>query len=238
MNHKELKKENRKALKILIIVMILSGLGGGILGTALSLLEGSTFVEHLQTMAKQMFQVMIPWGIPVTMLAFQLPAIVLLGNARKKYKNWDGEEEKTAEIIDKILNTVLFLCNLSVPLCIFFMSCMRKRMTVIEFIEFLISVFIAMGIQQKSVDLIRLMNPEKKGSVYDFQFQRKWFESCDEAEQKKVGEASYKSYKITQMSCMILWLILYILDAGVLPIFVVLLILVISSVSYMIEAMK
>lgn len=238
MNQKELKKENRKALIILVVVMILSGLGGGILGVARSFLEGSTFIENLQTIAKQIFQSIVPWGIPVTVLGLLMPAILLLRKANRNYKRWDGEEEQTAELIDKILNKVLLLCSLSVPLCIFFISCIRTKMTGIIFVEFLGSMFIAMGIQQKSVDLIRLMNPEKKGSVYEFKFQKKWFDSCDEAERKKIGEASYKSYKVTQMSCVILWLILYVMDAELLPIFVVLLIFCISTVSYMMEAMK
>lgn len=238
MNKKELKKENRKAFLSLIVVMILSGLGGGILGVASSFLEGSTFAEKLQMTATQIFQRIVPWGIPATAVGLLIPAILLLQKAYKNFKRWDGEEEQVAERIDRILNKVLLLSSLSVPLCIFFISCIRTKMSGIMFVEFLAAVFIAMGIQQKVVDLIRLMNPEKKGSVYEFKFQKKWFDSCDEAERKKIGEASYKSYKATQMSCIILWLILYVMDVGLVPIFVVLLIFCISTISYMMEAIK
>ena len=38
------------------------------------------------------------------------------------------------------------------------------------------------------------MNPEKKGSVYDLKFKKKWFESCDEAEKEVIYQSSYKTY--------------------------------------------
>ena len=36
------------------------------------------------------------------------------------------------------------------------------------------------------------MNPEKTASVYDMKFQKKWLETCDEAEKIIVGKCAFK----------------------------------------------
>ena len=35
------------------------------------------------------------------------------------------------------------------------------------------------------VDLEKKLNPEKKGSVFEMQFQKTWLESCDEAQKQQ-----------------------------------------------------
>ena len=51
-------------------------------------------------------------------------------------------------------------------------------------------------IQQKSVDCVKIMNPEKTASVYDMKFQKKWLETCDEAEKIIVGKCAFKAFNI------------------------------------------
>ena len=75
----------------------------------------------------------------------------------------------------------------------------------------LIGVFVAGLIiltieQQKLVNLTKEINPEKKGSIYDVKFQKKWEASCDEAELFAIYKSAYRSYCITQRLCIILWL--------------------------------
>jgi len=41
------------------------------------------------------------------------------------------------------------------------------------------------------------MNPEKTASVYDMKFQKKWLETCDEAEKIIVGKCAFKAFNIT-----------------------------------------
>ena len=41
------------------------------------------------------------------------------------------------------------------------------------------------------------MNPEKKGSIFDMHFSKKWADSCDEAEMIMACKAGYKSFKAT-----------------------------------------
>ena len=102
-------------------------------------------------------------------------------------------------------------------------------------------IVMAIG-QQKIVDLTKKLYPEKRGSVYDVKFEKKWFESCDEAERTAIGQAAYHAYKATNMTCLLLWMVLVIgnmlFDFGLMPIAVVTLIWLISTVSYCLHAMK
>ncbi len=242
MNQKEIKKENRKALKWLILVMVLCGLAGGIIGFFSAFIEESDLAVNIVDITKQLLQTISPWGILLVIVVLQIPSFIYLRKAGRKFKELDEDDEEAYEIIDKDIQKAMLFANVSTPFNIFFLSCTAIDHTMIVVTEFLISVILALIVQQKSVDFIRMMNPEKKGSVYDFKFQKKWLDSCDEAEHKKIGEASYKAYTVTQISCLVLWLILLVADkmfhTGVLPIFVVLLIFTISMLSYMIESMK
>ena len=40
--------------------------------------------------------------------------------------------------------------------------------------------------------LTRRINPEKQGSVYDTKFFEKWVDSCDESEQRQMGQAAFQ----------------------------------------------
>lgn len=62
-------------------------------------------------------------------------------------------------------------------------------------------------LQQKLVDLTKRLNPEKKGSVYDTKFQKKWYESCDEAERAIIGQCAFKAYQAMVRVCLGLWVV-------------------------------
>ena len=76
-------------------------------------------------------------------------------------------------------------------------------------------------LQQKLVDLCKRLNPEKQGSIYDTKFQKKWFESCDEAERLIIGQCAMKAYQAMARVCLGLWLVFVLggmfFDWGFLP---------------------
>lgn len=49
-------------------------------------------------------------------------------------------------------------------------------------------------IQAKAVNAVKLLYPEKRGSVWDTRFQKDWYGSCDEAEQQRIGQCSYQTF--------------------------------------------
>lgn len=62
-------------------------------------------------------------------------------------------------------------------------------------------------IQQKCVDSAKKTNPEKTVSVYDIKFQKKWMDSCDEAEKIMIGKCAFRAFTVTNTVCLILSLI-------------------------------
>lgn len=76
-------------------------------------------------------------------------------------------------------------------------------------------------VQQRCVDAVKRMNPEKTASVYDVKLQRKWMDSCDEAEKIIVGKCAYKAYAAANTACAVLAIIFavcaLIFNTGFLP---------------------
>ena len=84
-------------------------------------------------------------------------------------------------------------------------------MAVAAFIAVMVETII---IQQRCVDAVKRMNPEKTASVYDVKFQRKWMDSCDEAEKLMIGKCAYKAYAAANTACAVCALIF---NTGFLP---------------------
>lgn len=86
------------------------------------------------------------------------------------------------------------------------------------------------------------MNPEKRGSVYDTKFQKKWLESCDESERRQIGEASCRAYMVTTRVCIGLWLVLVMLsmvfEMSLLPVFVLTVIWGTMQVTYVLACIR
>ena len=114
--------------------------------------------------------------------------------------------------------------------------------TITLLVIFLVVIALATLLQQKTVDLTKKMNPEKRGSVYDMKFQERWWESCDEAERRQIGQASYKAYVTVSRFCPYCWGVLLlgnmVFHYGILPSAVVLVIWAVLSVSYTREAIR
>ena len=112
-------------------------------------------------------------------------------------------------------------------------------MAVAAFIAVIIEVLI---IGQKCVDAAKQINPEKKASIYDMKFQKKWLEDCDEAEKLLIGQCAFKAYSVTNKVCAVLAGILAVsallFNIGFLPSLVVCLIWIINHSVYCTEAIR
>ena len=74
-------------------------------------------------------------------------------------------------------------------------------------VVFLASLFLPFILQKKTVDLIKVLNPEKKGSVLDLNFRSKWENSCDEAELQIIRKGGACAFKAGSTACIVLWVI-------------------------------
>ena len=120
-----------------------------------------------------------------------------------------------------------------------------KERTIVLFIAiaaFFAVMVEAVIIQQKCIDTAKQTNPEKKASVYDMRFQKKWMEDCDEAEKIMIGKCAYKAYTATNTVCTALAIVLAIcalvFEIGFLPSFAVCLVWIVNLSVYCKEAMR
>lgn len=116
------------------------------------------------------------------------------------------------------------------------------NMYVLAIVTFLAILAEGVIIQQKVVDITKIMYPEKTASVYDLKFQKKWVDSCDEAEKIMIGRCAFEAFKVTNSVCGALSIILAIsalmFDIGFLPSFVVCLIWLVNQCVYCRAAAK
>ena len=116
------------------------------------------------------------------------------------------------------------------------------NMYVLAIVTFLVILAEGVIIQQKVVDITKIMYPEKTASVYDLKFQKKWVDSCDEAEKIMIGRCAFEAFKVTNSVCGALSIILAIsalmCDIGFLPSFVVCLIWLVNQCVYCRAAAK
>ena len=119
-----------------------------------------------------------------------------------------------------------------------------KSRTIVFFLgvaAFFVILVESIVFQQKCVDNAKQMNPEKKASVYDMRFQKKWMEDCDEAEKIMIGKCAFKAYSATNTVCTVLAIVLAIsalvLDIGFLPSLTVCLVWIVNLSVYCKAAM-
>lgn len=242
MNDK-VKQENRRALPRFFITVLLFALLGGLGGFAVTVIGFSGLADWMAEGLEGMLAAAVPWGIPVSSLVLLGIGLWRYRWAKGRYAQWDGEDEDAAERIEIALSYVLLFTALAVILDFFFLSAaFLASMPLVPVLSFVVSVVLAMVLQQRAVDLTRRMNPEKQGSVYDTKFQKKWMDSCDEAEKAQMGQAAYQAFRAAAGACLGLWVVFTILnfsfDIGLLPALAVLVIFGVLQVTYCLTCIK
>ena len=245
MNTDTIKKENKKALPKLLITVLISMVLGGIIGFFSGAANESGLSDAVLSIVNKGLYTICPWGIPAVGFILLLPAYVIYRKAKKLYSGWDGEDEILPDQVDNLLNWCILLTTIFMLINFFFMSvCMvcRSESILLVTVELIAATALIVVLQQRIMDLTRKMNPEKRGSIYDRNFQKKWIESCDEAERRQIGEAAYKAYLTTNAACIFLWVVLFfvhiIFNTGLLSTFVVLLLWGIMQASYVLSCIK
>ena len=246
MENNTVKKDNRKALPKFFLILLGAAVFGGVAGFAAGWLGHDSLSEVLTAAVTGWLTATAPWAMAVTSVVSLAAIVWLYRSAKKLCDSWDGEDELPMEQAEEKLSWGLMAASVQLVLDMFFFAAavvadnMAARAGVAVFI---LSVALLTVSQQKLVDQVRRMNPEKQGSVYDVHFNKKWLASCDEAEQKQIGQAAYKAYHTVNVACPLLWLVLvllsYAFDFGLLmPAFTVCLLWLLLNVTYSLEAIR
>ena len=246
-NNENIKKDNKKAIPKFLLILLVSAIIGGFCGYYSVALGESNMRDAISNYLYEFLRIITPYISIISFVVFVLPAYIIYRKALKLAGVWDGESEEIPESIDKSLTRTMLLISIAMIVGFFGISCMLivncgLRGSLLAFFSFIVVELLISVIQQKTVDLTRRMNPEKQGSVYDTKFEKKWYESCDEAEKRQIGEAAYYSFRITSKSCIILWCVALfahiVFDTGIFPVILVLVLAGISQISFITKAMK
>lgn len=242
------KSENRRALPKFLMTLLIAAVIGGAAGGA-SVFAGVWLRNHGPVELTALMQTAGLWGMPVFVGGLLGGTWYFYRAAKKAFQNWDGEEEAVMDRAEERLSWAMLLTTLAMIGTFFFFSVGTAglmdgglRPSMIIAAEMLVACAAIVGFQQKIVDLLKEMNPEKHGSVYDKKFRKIWWESCDENERRQIGQASYKAYTTVSVLCPALWGVLFfgdmIFDYGILPGTVALVIWGVAQVRYSVECIQ
>lgn len=217
MDNKEIKKANRKAMPLFLLILLISLVLGGILGVIMAETDGIGSTEGLKAAAAKFGIYVAPWIMLFCAFALAAVCMPLYLRGRKLLSQWDGEDENVSDEAEKKLSYVLCFSNCAYILSFFLIAATYGARGTVDLanpktlVPFIVSVaaFIAILIellifQQKSVDAAKKSNPEKTVSFYDAKFQKKWLDSCDEAEKLVIGKCAYRAFATTNKVCAVL----------------------------------
>ena len=247
MENNTVKRDNRKALPKYLLILLVAAIFGGVLGFAAGWIGHDHLSEVIAAAVTNSLTVAAPWALLATSVVSLAMILWLYWGARGLFTTWDGEDDDVMDRVDEKLNWALLLTASQYVLDMFFFAVAESGGSplggILGVLFFIVSAFTLVFAQQKIVDLTRKMNPEKQGSVYDTKFKKKWFESCDEAEQKQIGQAAYKAFNVVSTACPILWAALLLLSYAfnfdlLMSVFVVCLLWLLLQVSYCLECIR
>lgn len=254
MDNNEIRKANRKALPkfigIMVITLLLSGTAGYYSGKyGLNSLAGS-----LKSAGAYFGTYIAPWAMLILAVLLPVICVPIYRGAKKLVSAWDGEDEDVSEEIDRKLSIVTWITSTALILGFFLIAASysggaamfddekmvpRFFMSIGAFVVIMLEALIT---QQKCVDTAKRTNPEKTASIYDTRFQKKWMDSCDEAEKVMIGKCAFQAYKATDIVCTVLAVVLAIcaleFEIGFLPSAVVCLIWIVNQSVYCKEALR
>ena len=236
MKNDEIKEANRKALPKFLLFAVVCAIVGGVIGYYSGYGAAKGGMDELVGMMKEtgaFFGTHIaPWLMVAIAIIVPVLCLPIYRSAKKLLAAWSASF---------IVAYFLIAASYSGGFAIF--DDMEKTIVFfIGIVSFFAIMIEAILFQQKCVDTTKQMNPEKKASVYDMRFQKKWIDDCDEAEKIMIGKCAFKAYSATNAVCTVLAIVLavcaLVFDIGFLPSFTVCLIWAVNISMYCKEAMR
>lgn len=251
----ENRREDRRALKKLIVIIVLSAIGGGIVGGC------SVRVSHasggIADALLSLLSVIAPFGSLFITVLLLLWYGIVLRRLRKQFLLWDGEDEELINGIEDKLAWGMILAGVTNILNFFSLGAgfyafdyfeldMYDIMTPVRLAALLGGALCAEAVitflQKEIVNFTKEINPEKHGSVYDLKFRKIWIKNCDEAELAQSYKAGFFAFQMSGYTCMILVIFWFFgvlaLDFGFAPLVMVMIIWLVQTVSYGVKCLS
>lgn len=247
------KKEDHKYKKGFIIFMICCFVAGN--GSGIVIAYGEDMLIKASVIASDGLKAMSIYANLILALISMIVTVILFRQIQNMYSKWDGENEEVINLIERKCSYVIVISSINQIILFIFMAIGFLRLEdlrkdnaslIIKVVIFIIGIIFSeiyvIVAQNKTINFEKKLNPEKQGSVYDLKFQKKWMGSFDEAERMMTYEAAFEAYKAVQTTCMILWIVciigMTVWDFGVVPVCMIGIIWMVSTLSYSIKAIK
>ena len=230
----KMKETGRKAGFLQTGLMMLIGaiIGGG--GSMLFFLYGEPLRESLKRLAFSIFRFSSIALIILSICSCLISTFLVL-KARKKHKQWDGEEEEQAEQIAKSYElyqavmsflSVFGICLSGIVISDMYRNySMANNCAILCFAAATLWILFAMD---RMVKYRKKLNPEKKGNIFSWNYDKEWLASCEERERMQVFRAGYAVYVKSNILYLIIFICLIltsvIFDLGIAPFLVLLVI--------------
>ena len=250
----QIKKDNQKAKKLFIVIMIVAAVLGGIGGAVASAVGTSGIMDAIHK-AYMGFTIIAPYLAIGILIVSTIVTHMMYKQGRNMYAVWIDDDDEGMNLIEKKLSIALGISSVVMIIEYFLFPVAFVGLDEMDPYK----IFTATGIgitllaliltmvyvtiyQRKIIDFLREMNPEKQGSVYEMKFADKWEASCDEAEKLITYHSAYLAYKTTNYWCMGLWLFcvvgIYSFGFGIMPVAMVSIIWLVMTISYTRNAIK
>ncbi len=258
MKNNEIRQANRRALPKFLLFAAACAVIGGVIGyySGYGWSRGGMgrLVGALQEAGAFFGTHIAPWLLLAAAVIVPVVCIPLYRSAKKLAAAWDGEDEDSSDAIDRKLSAAIWVTSAALILSYFLIAATYSkgfaafdsgeggRLLSVGIVAFLVILAEAIVFQQKCVDTAKLTNPEKKASVYDMHFRKKWLDDCDEAEKNVVGKCAFRAYSATNAVCTGLSVALAVcaleFDIGFLPSLAVCFVWIVNLSAYCKEAMR
>lgn len=254
MDDNEIRKANRKAFPKFMLIMVICLLVGGITGFCAAKYGLNTLAGSMKSAGAFFGTYIAPWLILMSAIVVPVVCVSIYQGAKKLLSSWDGEDEEISDAIDKKLSIIIWVTSAALILSYFLIAASYSGgfetfenenglvLIFVGIISFLAIMMETVIIQQKCVDAAKKTNPEKTVSVYDTKFQKKWIDSCDEAERLMIGKCAFKAFAATNTVCSVLSIMLAVcaltFGTGFLPSLVVCVIWIVNQSVYCKEMLR
>lgn len=217
MKPKTEKKNAWVYVKFAIIIVV-----SGIFGAVCSMAIGAGF-ENFTNLGAVLSQSLYGAGVPLLGGGLLLAAAATgLYLAAKKPMARADEDDAAYEKANRLLCLSMILTTLGFPWFVLTMGLTFGQTTRNEelgFTGFGLLILIAQiiwfsALQAIVVGATKKLFPEKQGNVFDTKFQKDWYASCDEAEQKAIGDCSYFTFQIMNLVYPIVMVLLIMIGSA------------------------
>ncbi len=209
MNSKQ-KTTNKASILKFSAFLLFCALVGGIIGYFSS--DVSDLIPNLLPILDSGLQHISIWLLYAG-ISFNI-ATLLFYFKGKKFANLAAQDDNAFDEANRLLSLSLILTSFTFcwVLIFFGITASSDFLSVLSTVFFLFEIVFLMVMQFQIIKITKQLAPEKRGNLMDLNFQKDWYNSCDEAEQKAIGDYAYFTFRIMNTAYPFLFCIVLILS--------------------------